>query len=532
MRPTKKLTRAARAAVLITGLVAAACGSSEGGGSTAATVDPGIKQGVGQALSGSSSTTSAAPAAQPTSMDAWEALWTKERDAVVKKIKDNKWGKSADGKSVTGPEGFQIDLSKCPSGWSDTEGLSDNEIKVGHTTALSGTAADYGNIAKSMQVVFDYYSSKGAFTDVNGKNRKINLTVRDDGYDAARTIPLVDELIDSQKVFMMWTLGSPPGLKTYDKLNSRCIPHPFEMSGHPGWGDPVNHPWTTGLQMAYSTEAVLWGAFIEQHRAEFPPDKVKVASLSVANDYGVAYNNAFKAYIEQSTLKGKVDYFNETIEAQAPTVKDPMTTIAARHVDVFINMAGGAACPQVINEAAQNGMKGEVKYMFMTSVCKSASFMGKDKVGGDGSQSNGWWIIGGGAKDFNSSALDNDPYVTWGRQLLQAKGIDYKTSGSLGSGFLFAFPMVEALSIAGQLDGGLTRSNLITVLRSFEMTNPMLLPGVKFNTSGNKDAYFIEGSDIGKYDSSKQTWIQQGDIIDLSGASRPCAYDQSTSLCK
>jgi hypothetical protein len=72
----------------------------------------------------------------------------------------------------------------------------------------------------------------------------------------------------------------------------------------------------------------------------------------------------------------------------------------------------------------------------------------------------------------------------------------------------------------------------MTALRSMEMTHPMLLPGIKFNMSGNRDAYFIEGSDIGKYDSSKQQWAQQGDVIDLSGASKPCAYDQSTSVCK
>ena len=47
------------------------------------------------------------------------------------------------------------------------------------------------------------------FKDSTGKTRKINLIVKDDGYDPARTIPLVDELIDSEKVFAMWTLGSP-----------------------------------------------------------------------------------------------------------------------------------------------------------------------------------------------------------------------------------------------------------------------------------------------------------------------------------
>ena len=87
-------------------------------------------------------------------MDEWVALWAKERAAIVKKIKDNGWGMSADGKTVTGPEGFTIDLAKCPAGWSNTEGLTDTEIKIGHTTAQSGTLADYGNIARAMDVIW------------------------------------------------------------------------------------------------------------------------------------------------------------------------------------------------------------------------------------------------------------------------------------------------------------------------------------------------------------------------------------------
>ena len=34
---------------------------------------------------------------KPTSIEEWEALWATERAAIVKRIKDNKWGKSADG---------------------------------------------------------------------------------------------------------------------------------------------------------------------------------------------------------------------------------------------------------------------------------------------------------------------------------------------------------------------------------------------------------------------------------------------------
>ena len=126
----------------------------------------------------------------------------RERAAIVKRIKDNKWGKSADGKTLTGPEGWTVDLTKCPAGWSDTEGVSDTTIKIGAvdrrcraptpTTPTSGKAIDF---------LFDYYNDQGLFKDAsNGKTRKVDYTMKDDGYDAARAIPNVDELLDSDKV--------------------------------------------------------------------------------------------------------------------------------------------------------------------------------------------------------------------------------------------------------------------------------------------------------------------------------------------
>jgi hypothetical protein len=65
-----------------------------------------------------------------------------------------------------------------------------------------------------------------------------------------------------------------------------------------------------------------------------------------------------------------------------------------------------------------------------------------------------------------------------------------------------------------------------------EMTNPNLLPGIKFNMNGNKDSYPIEGSEIARYDFQQQTWIKQGDVVELSGKSSNCAWDQAAGSCK
>ena len=70
------------------------------------------------------------------------------------------------------------------------------------------------------------------------------------------------------------------------------------LSGHPAWGDPENHPWTTGYQLSYFTEAVLWGGWIKANLADDLP--VKVAGLVADNDFGLAYEAGFETFAENN----------------------------------------------------------------------------------------------------------------------------------------------------------------------------------------------------------------------------------------
>jgi branched-chain amino acid transport system substrate-binding protein len=508
-------------------LLAGACGGDDGdgGGSTAATIDQGVKSGIEDAEGAETPTTAVA---QPKTMEEWEALWAQQRADIVKRIKDNGWGKSADGTKVTGPEGFTIDLGKCAAGWSDTEGIGNGVLKIGITGALSGPQADYGNILRGGDALMKEYSKQGLFKDASGNPINVSVVMRDDGYDPARALPQVDELIDSEKVFAMTTQQSAASLKTYDKLNQRCIPQPLAESGHPGLGDPVGHPWTTTSFLAYNTEAVLWGTFLEQHLEEFG-GHVKVAALITTNDFGTAYDSGFRAYLAQSPHKDDIEYVTEKIEPSASTVKDPMTTLASQSPDVFIGAVVGTPCSQVVTEAAENGMKESTKYKFLSGVCKASSFVGKDKVG---DASDGWWIVGGGQKDINSPAYDGDAFIQWARTMIDSYGYNHATSASFGSGLFYFWPMAQALQIAQELDGGITRTNFVTALRAMDMTHPYLLEGVKFNLNGNADAYAVEGSEIGQWSAAEQAWVPQGNVIDLSGKSKNCSWDAAAAVCR
>ena len=144
-----------------------------------------------------------------------------------------------------------------------------------------------------MSAYFDFINETGGIDD-----KKIKWISYDDGYVASQTIEHVEELIEADNVFAINNLGTPNGLAVYDKINSECIPQPFYLSGHPAFGDPENHPWTSSIYLSYSTEAMLWGTWIERNLADFLP--VKVAALVMDNDFGLAYELGFKAFADEN----------------------------------------------------------------------------------------------------------------------------------------------------------------------------------------------------------------------------------------
>ena len=83
-------------------------------------------------------------------MEALEAEWAATRAAIVAeltaKMDSGEYGIDADN-ILRGPRGYSSDLNNCPTDWSDSDGITADEIRIGHTTAKSGTLAAYGNIS-------------------------------------------------------------------------------------------------------------------------------------------------------------------------------------------------------------------------------------------------------------------------------------------------------------------------------------------------------------------------------------------------
>ena len=445
---------------------------------------------------------------------------------LTEKMEAGEYGVGDDG-ILRGPAGFEIDMNACPSDWSDTTGITDSQVRIGHTTAQSGNLAAYGNIAYGWENYFDWMNDNDPIM-VGGSPRDLVLVVKDDGYVAAQTIEFVDELIEAENVFSILTLGSPNTLAVYDKLNDECIPQPFVMTGHPAWGDPVNHPWTTGLQMSYSTESILWGAWIRENLGDLLP--VKVAGLVMDNDFGLAYELGFHEWAEANTDVVS-EYLPVRHDPAAPTLTNEMTTIAAFEPDVFISMTAGNPCLLAIQEAGQSGLYDDINAkggaLFTPSVCKAIEAYMKPA----GDYADNWWIVGGGIKDSTDPKYTDEPFIAFINDNLAAAGLDPAVS-LYATGYMFGYPYGEALRIAADLPGGLNRTNFILAVRAIDMYHPQALDGINAQLNGAADAYFIEGSDFSKFDAGAQTWNIIGEIVDVNGLSTNCAWDKDNGGCR
>ncbi|MGF1600060.1 MAG: ABC transporter substrate-binding protein [Acidimicrobiales bacterium] len=442
-----------------------------------------------------------------------EGQWAAQRAAVVADLGLSQYGIDDDNR-LNGPGELTVDLDACPSAWSETAGLETGTIRVGLTTAQTGDHGDFGELAVGMQAYFDYVNENGG---VDG--RSIELVVRDDGYDPAATETVVGTMLSEDDVFYITTVGSPGSLAVYGELNEQCIPQPFVVSAHPAWADPTDHPWTSGFQLSYSTEAVLWGQWIRKNLADRIP--VKVGALVTDNDFGRIYADTFSGWAEVNS--GVVsEVVAVTHDPAATTVESEMAELAAADPDVFVSMTAGEPCVSAIQEAQRTGLTVSALALFTPSVCRQpATYM---TPAGDAAQ--GFLVVGAGVKSTLDPQYADETFIAFTNERLTEVGLDPAAS-LVGIGFAqYGWAHVELLRVAAALPGGLTRTNVLLAMRSLDLHHPMLLDGVNFATRGVADPFVIEGAEVSSFDVAIGSWLTTGPALDIDGFSPPCRWSQ------
>ena len=99
-------------------------------------------------------------------------------------------------------------------------GASDSEIKLGHCGPYSGPASAYGVIGKGIEA---YWKSVNDLGGING--RKVNFITLDDGYSPAKTVEVVRQLVEQDKVLCLFnTLGTPSNTAIQKYMNQKKVP--------------------------------------------------------------------------------------------------------------------------------------------------------------------------------------------------------------------------------------------------------------------------------------------------------------------
>ncbi len=299
----------------------------------------------------------------PSTLSGWEERWRQERAAVVATIRTAGYGVAADGRSALISENLRIDLSTCPEGWNNGAGLTDASVRIGITgyDQVDGPRPEAVDITSIMDGLRRYFEpvDRGTIVPQTGTARTVALV----GFESApgSATPATPWLMGVEDVLGMITLGHESTVGSLADLNDRCVPQPLAQQPSAATGDPLGHPWSTGLERTWRTEAALWGQLIQQRADELrgPDGTITVGALVAASSaVGFDLDAGFRAWLAQSPMAAEVNYQPQMLDLRIPVTVDWFGDLAAVNPDVVLLMAAGSRCAEGVLEAERYGLSG------------------------------------------------------------------------------------------------------------------------------------------------------------------------------
>ena len=370
------------------------------------------------------------------------------------------------------------------------DGATDKEIKIGNTNPYSGPASSYGVIGKCIEAYWKSVNDRGG---VNG--RMINFITRDDGYSPPKTVELVRQLVEQEKVLCMFqTLGTPTNTAIHKYMNQKKVPQLYVATGASKWGKPKEFPWTMGFQPDYHTEAVIYA----KHILATVKD-AKIGVLMQNDDYGKDYWGGFQEGLGKDI--GKV-VKHVSYETTDPTVDSQIIQLKDSGANVFFNIAIPKFAAQAIRKAGDLGWK---PVQYLNNVSSSVASTLKP-AGLDNSQGiiTALYLMDPTDKQWDANA-DMKAWSAWMDKWMPGAN---KSDGSYVYAYAVSYLMEQTLKQCGD---NLTRENLMRqAANSKKLRVPLLLPGITISTSPT-DFYPVQSVQLARF--KGETWNLFGDIM-------------------
>jgi branched-chain amino acid transport system substrate-binding protein len=370
-------------------------------------------------------------------------------------------------------------------------GVTDAEIKIGQTMPYTGPAARFSAPGLAEMAYMKMINDQGG---ING--RKINLISVDDGYVPWRTANETRKLIEVEQVaFMFGSIGTPTQLSVAKYLNERKIPQLFIDSGAYRWGNYKATPYTIGgVRPTYRVGA----RFYARHILKQNPN-AKICILYENDDFGRDYTAGVRDVLGDkyaATVKEATYQFTDT------SIDRQIVELKATGCDALIAATVLQFAVQTIRKVHDLGWK---PIFFMNNISASVPII-LEPAGLESSIGLLSSVYGKAPVD---PAFENDPAMADWRAWMSKYLPDADVRRpNFVNGYNYAANMVQVLKQAGN---DLSRENIMrqaTNLRELEL--PMLLPGIKVNTSPT-DYYPVQQLQLMRFDGKR--WVRFGDLL-------------------
>jgi branched-chain amino acid transport system substrate-binding protein len=370
-------------------------------------------------------------------------------------------------------------------------GASDTEIRIGNTSPYSGPASSYATVPRAQAAYFAKINAEGG---VNG--RKIRFISFDDAYNPAKTVEQVRRLVEHERVLLIFNpQGTPTNAAIQKYLNKQKVPQLFVGAGDAKFGDWKHYPWTMGFHQTNYIEGKLYAKYILQHHP-----KAKIGVLFLNDDFGKELVKGLRDGLGNRVKEMLVA--TQSYELQDPKVDSQIISLRGAGADTFLNFAYPKAAAQAIRKSYDIGWR---PLQFLSYVSGSVSEVllpaGTGKSVGIISIDN--------QKDPTDEQWANDPALIEWRAWMQK----YYPGGNTGDNSnVYAYTLAQLLvHVLKQCGDDLTRENIIRQAANLkDLELPMLLPGVKINTSPT-DYYPIEQVRLLKFNGVR--WEMFGDVL-------------------
>jgi ABC-type branched-subunit amino acid transport system substrate-binding protein len=346
----------------------------------------------------------------------------------------------------------------------EVRGVTASEIKIGQTMPYSGPVSAFGALGKGEVGYFKMLNEKGG---ING--RKVNLISLDDSYAPPKTVEQTRRLVESEEVALIFSsIGTAHNTAIAKYLQGKNIPQLFLASGASKFADVTQYPQATmGVQAPFRYEARLYARYALAKN----PD-AKFAVISQNDDYGRDYLAGLRDVLGE---KYETVVTGATYEVQDPTIDSQIVKLKASGADVFIIAATPKFAAQAIRKSFEIGWR-PMTFLSNVSVWVSTVMEPAGLEAGTGILSTAY------VKDPDDPAWKDDPGVKDWREFMRTyvpEGDQHDTN------YVNAYNSAMTLEAVLRACGGdLSTENILK--QSFaihDLTLPMLLPGIKINTS-------------------------------------------------